>query len=302
MKSRVSASTPNQAFQKAASTERGSPLRLDDAIVTTSRCRDESERVMGEVLAGIERSFQPNDDKRLVCRAYVVQLGRTNGRLRDAAQRLEKEAADAIHAASHEKAELLARMHHLSMQSEGHSSLLQSEVERSEAERKSQGNHMHSEFERLRREREDESGRLGSDVARLSASLEASRAETAALWQQAQAQQKVMTADNEALRTQVVHLQSELAASTDAHGIDASTLRAELTLLAAEKQAMTTRLRADLSYMTQLASETESRLESQLVMLKVEKETTVEGLRHEMKRLVDSYDAQVRAPQLIKSS
>ena len=33
--------------------ERGSSLRVDDSIVTTTRARDESERVMAEVLAGV---------------------------------------------------------------------------------------------------------------------------------------------------------------------------------------------------------------------------------------------------------
>ena len=78
-------------------------------------------------------------------------------------------------------------------------------------------------------------------MARLSSNLEASRAETAALWTQAQQQQKILTADNERLRSQLMEATAELEASRDAHGADASTLRAELTLLAAEKQAMSNR-------------------------------------------------------------
>ena len=147
--------------------ERGSPLRLDDAIIATTRARDESERVMAEVLAGVERSFQPHDDKRLVCRAYVAQLGRTAGRLRDATSRLEREAADSARAGAAERSGLQSRLHQLKVQSQGHAKVLQGEVERSEAERQAHGDHMHQQFERLRREREDESGRLGSDVSRL---------------------------------------------------------------------------------------------------------------------------------------
>ena len=56
-----------------------------DALVDYARATGHVSRAA--VLAGIERSFQPNDDKRLVCRAYAVQLGRTMGRLRDATLR-----------------------------------------------------------------------------------------------------------------------------------------------------------------------------------------------------------------------
>lgn len=302
LSSRATAITPDyvlareeegRAKSQGGASERGSALRVDDAIVSATQSRAESERVLAEVLAGIERSFQPNDDKRLVCRAYVVQIGRTMGRLRDATLRLEREAADAMHFASVEKAELVSRLHHATLQADSQAKLLQSEVTRSEAERAAHGEHMHAEMERMRREREEESSRLSSDLSRTSAALEASRAETAALWQQAQAQQKTMTKDNEALRAQVASLTSELDASRDAHGIDASTLRAELTLLGAEKQASVARLRSDLAYMTQLASETEARLEANLVMLKVEKETAVDTLRQEMRQLVSKNENEV---------
>lgn len=145
-------------------TERGSYLRLDDAIVNSTRAREESERVMAEVLEGIEKSFPPTDDKRLVCRAYAVQLGRTMGRLRDATVRLEREAADSMQMSTVEKAELSSRLRHTTLQAEGTKKLLEGEVERSEAERSAHGAHMNSEFERLRYERDEESGRLGSEV------------------------------------------------------------------------------------------------------------------------------------------
>ena len=275
-----------------ADSVRGNPLRLDDAISTAMYARDESERVMAEVLAGVERSFQPNDDKRLVCRAYVVQLGRTGGRLREATHRLEVEAADALRIAHNENAALLSKLNHLQSQSDHSSKVLASEVERSEAERSAHGDHMHREFERLRREREEECGRLQAEVARLSAALDTSRMETQALWSQAQQQQRVLTTDNEALRTQVAQLTMDLEASRDAHGIDGTTLRAELTLLQAEKTAATNRLRADLAYMTQLASETQAKLEAELVMAKVDKEQTVDALRAEMKQMMIRHDAE----------
>ena len=286
-------SGPNADY--AADSVRGNPLRLDDAISTAVRARDESERVMAEVLAGIDRSFQPNDDKRLVCRAYVVQLGRTGGRLREACSRLECEAADALRVAHNENGSLISKLHHLQVQSDSQSRLLQSEVERSEAERASHGDQMHKEFERLRREREDESGRLNADVLRLSQSLDSSRMETSALWSQAQTQQKILTADNESLRQQVIQLTKDLEASRDQHGIDGTTLRAELTLLSAEKTAATNRLRSDLAYMTDLASETQARLEAQLVMAKVEKESVVDALRHEMKQMALRHDTEANA-------
>lgn len=276
----------------AADSTRGNPLRLDDAITTSVRARDESERVMAEVLAGIERSFQPNDDKRLVCRAYVVQLGRTGGRLREAAHRLEREAADALRIAHNENSALLSKLNHLQTQANSQQRLLQHEVERAEHERAQHGNQMHNEFERMRKEREDESGRLGSEVARLASSLDQSRLETSALWSQAQQQQQILTADNEALRNQVTRLTHELEASRDAHGIDGTTLRAELTLLAAEKAATTNRLRSDLAYMTQLASETQAKLEAELVMARVDKESTVEALRGEMHQMMARHTAE----------
>ena len=154
---------------------------------------------------------------------------------------------------------------------------------------------MHKEFERLRREREDESGRLNADVLRLSQSLDSSRMETSALWSQAQTQQKILTADNESLRQQVIQLTKDLEASRDQHGIDGTTLRAELTLLSAEKTAATNRLRSDLAYMTDLASETQARLEAQLVMAKVEKESVVDALRHEMKQMALRHDTEANA-------
>jgi hypothetical protein len=93
-------------LETSSPSERGSPLRLDDAIIATTRARDESERVLAEVIAGIERSFQPHDDKRLVCRAYVAQLARTIGRLRDATARLERESADCLRHSATDRAEL----------------------------------------------------------------------------------------------------------------------------------------------------------------------------------------------------
>jgi hypothetical protein len=293
---RVSGSeADNRAY--ADDSVRGNPLRLDDAINTAVRARDESEHVMAEVLAGIERSFQPNDDKRLVCRAYVVQLGRTGGRLREATQRLEKEAADALRVAHNENNALLSKLNHLQTQSGSQTRLLQQEVERSEHERSQHGMHMHREFERLRQEREDESGRLRSEVARLSASLEQSRLETSALWSQAQQQQRILTNDNESLRSEVVRLTQALEASRDAHGIDGTTLRAELTLLGAEKAASTNRLRSDLAYMTQLASETQARLEAELVMARVDRESAVEALRGEMHQMMVRHTAEVERLQ-----
>ena len=120
-------------------TERGSPLRIDDAIVASTRARDECDRVMSEVFAGIERSFAPNDDKRLVTRAYVNQIGRTANRLREATVRLEREAADLCRIAASEKSDLMARMHHQRNQADGQSRALAGELERSEAERAMHG-------------------------------------------------------------------------------------------------------------------------------------------------------------------
>ena len=251
--------TPEMVLAREIETKNGhgSPLRLDDAIIATTRARDESERVMAEVLAGIERSFHPHDDKRLVCRAYVSQLGRTAGRMRDTTARLEREAADAVRVAATERSDLLQRLYNLKMKYEGHSKVLESELERSESERAAHGDHMHNEFERLRRERETEAGRLGSDVTRLSTALEASRSETHALWTQSQAQHRALTSENDALRSSNATLQRELEKARDAHGSDAATLRAQLTIAEGEKRDIVQRMRADLDFMAQLASATQ---------------------------------------------
>lgn len=211
--------TPDYVLMKELETqnqmERGSALRVDDAIIGTTRARDESERVMAEVLTGIERSFTPNDDKRLVCRAYVVQLGRTAGRLRESTARLEREAADALRLAATEKSDLLARLHHMKSQSEGNAQLLATEIERAESERAAHNDHMHGEFERMRRERDTEAGRLGASVSRLNVALESSRGETNALWTQAQQQQRALTMECEALRASNASLTRELELSRE---------------------------------------------------------------------------------------
>ena len=269
---------------------RGHYLRVDDAIVGTTRTRDEAERVLAETFAGIDASFGPTDDKRLVCRAFIVQLGRTMGRLREAALRLEKEATDALNVASAERAELESRLRHMTMQAEGYAKQLQGEVERSELDRASQGQFMHNQFERLRQEAASETGQLSSDITRLTSALETSRAETQALWKQASEQSKVLTRDNESLRRQLGQATAELNASRDAHGHDASTLRAELTLAQVEKEAVTQRLRNDLSYMTQLSAETEQNLENAYAALKVEKESTIDALRHELQAQARHYE------------
>ena len=276
---------PRENRDGASGGDGGTRRPVEDALVASKRAREDSERVLAEVLAGIERSFPPNDDKRLVCRAYVVQLGRTAGRLRDAAMCLEREASEALQRASNENTELRGQARHLQLQADGQRRLLMSEVERSETERAAHGDQMHSELERMRHERQSETGRLASDVARLSSSLETSRAETSALWAQSQSQQRVLTAENEKLRAQLAELSAQLEASRDAHGSDASTLRAELILMGAEKTAAVSRMRSDLAYMTKLASETQGELEAKLVMAKVDKEAAVEGLRAELHKV-----------------
>ena len=271
----------------------GADILVDDALVNSSRAREENVRCMAEVLAGIERSFAPNDDKRLVCRAFIVQFGRSGGRLREATCRLEREAADALRIANHDRAALRSRLRHFQLQAAGQQKLLDGEVQRSEAERMMQGEQLRGEMERQRREREEEVNRLDSESARLRASLDASRAETAALLSQSQNQQQILSSEISALREQVARLTAELAASRDQHGMDAATLRSELTLMAAEKTSSVSRLRSDLAYMTELASETESRLEASLVMLKVEKEAAIDHMRAEAAAMAERHEAQI---------
>lgn len=282
-------------LETSSPSERGSPLRLDDAIIATTRARDESERVLAEVIAGIERSFQPHDDKRLVCRAYVAQLARTIGRLRDATARLERESADCLRHSATDRAELQSKLYHQKVQAQGHAKLLKSELERVEAERQAHADQLNLEFERLRRGYEDESARLGSDVSHLQHSLDASRAETASIWQKSQQQQSTLTKEVEALRNANAQLIEELESCRDVSGADAATLRTKLIQLEADKRATAQRLVQDNVFITQLASDTQANLEAQLTRLSAEKEATIAQMRAQLFQLQAQRDGEVGA-------
>jgi hypothetical protein len=271
----------------------GSGTQLDSAIRMSMNAREESVRVMGETLAAIERSFPPNDDKRLVTRAYVVQLGRTMGRLRESAERLEAEAQDSARTAANEIGGLQSKLRHQSLNFEGQKKMLETEVERSEADKSATGSALHRELENAQRGHEEESSRLKAEVARLTAQLETSKVEIDTLWSQAQQQQQVLSSDGERMRARVAEMQVELEASRAMHGHDTGSLRAELTLMSAEKQAAVTRLRNDLAYMTQLASETQAQLETKLAMERVEKQAAIEGIRNEMQAMAGRHATEV---------
>lgn len=256
--------------------------RLQDAILTSQRARDENEKMSTEVMTNLERAFQPHDDRRLVARSFVVQLSRTAARLASAASALEREANDTRRLNEGERLELLARIRQLTSDGEERAAGLRGEVERAEAERGREALHLHNEFNRLKSERDVDGSRLSAEVSRLSAALDASRADTAALWSQAQQQQTMLAAEAQKLRETVTRLGGELSAARDKHGTDASTLSAQLAELGAEKDAAVGRLRGDVAYMTGLAAETQSKLEAQLVMVKVDKEAALSQLRAQL--------------------
>jgi hypothetical protein len=279
---------------------------LDAAIDASGSARDESSRVLDEVLAGVERSFAPNDEKRQVVRAYFVMLGRAGGRLRSSSSWLEEKAAEALKLATDECGRLRARIEQLEArlrelgEPEPEPVVPEPEqvpVDDGSVERRIRA--MKAEIdrlERLRRQLEEmiealraEIARLIAELERVNGALEASRQESSALLARLAEQERAFVAELEALRTELSSTAEELRVSRKSHEEDVEYMKAQLQLKDVQLKDITSRMRCDLTYMTGLASETQTRLEERLAEERAEREETVGQLCGELERTREAY-------------